>query len=520
MTYVRSGGAISPLRCYWGIQAFDVCVTVAAFVLAFSLRTEFDFTEPDWLAMLVGIPIVFVLAWGSYHVIGLFRGTWSETTDLDFVVVVKGVSLVAMLLTGTMVVSNTMAEMPRSVPLIHWFITVVALCGSRIFWAWRQTVEKPESGTLALLIGCGQPAIRFLTSIQALSSGAYKIAALLDEAKGGPRVGRTIRGVPVVGHVDDIERCLNELNVHGVFPKRLIMMASLRDQAPRLATRLADVAKGSGLALDVIEDGLWWGGETSAAKRLPVKPILSVNSYMMWRRPLEVVVCVALLILLAPVFVLLAGLCLIDVGRPIFFWQMRPGRHLRDFMLIKFRTMRSGFDADGKPLSDEQRTSAIGRLIRRSKLDEIPQLFSILKGDMSFIGPRPLLPRDQPRDAKLRAIVRPGVTGWAQVNGGHPLNIEEKLALDIWYIQHASPALDLKILWLTFRTVLFGEQVNQAAISEAVAMHELMLPVVRQPDLALDEALPRAQTKPATTPVRPGVGGWWNRPVGSLDRAS
>lgn len=217
MTYVRSGGAVSPRRCYWGIQAFDVCVTVAAFVLAFSLRTEFAFNEPDWLAMLVGIPIVFVLAWGSYHVIGLFRGTWSETTDLDFVVVVKGVSLVAILLTGTMVVTNTMAEMPRSVPLIHWFITVVALCGSRVFWAWRQSIEKSGSGALALLVGCDQPAIRFLTSVQALSSGTYKIAALLDEAKDGPRVGRTIRGIPVVGHADDLERCLNELNVHGVF---------------------------------------------------------------------------------------------------------------------------------------------------------------------------------------------------------------------------------------------------------------------------------------------------------------
>lgn len=198
---------------------------------------------------------------------------------------------------------------------------------------------------------------------------------------------------------------------------------------------------------------------------------------------------------------------------------MRPGRYLKRIKLVKFRTMRSGLGDDGKPLSDEARTSAIGHLIRRSKLDELPQLLSIIRGDMSFIGPRPLLPRDQPGDAELRAIVRPGVTGWAQVNGGHPLEIEEKLALDIWYIQNASLWLDMKVLWLTLRTVLFGEKVNRAAIDMAIATREELRPAVRQLHVAAAGQATIENAPAKTGDARPDPS-WWPRPADSLDRAS
>ena len=521
MSYVRSDGDPSPRRYYWLIQAFDVVVTVAAFVLAFSLRTEFAFSDPDWLAMLVGIPIVAVVALIAYHVVGLFRGTWSETADADLVVVVKGASLVSVLLITGMVLTNTLAEIPRSVPLIHWFITVVALYGSRMLWAKRQTDRDAGHKSTAILVGCSQPALRFLSSVQVLARSRFKIFGLLDDSRGYVRIGRTIRGTPVVGQVDRAEECLAQLSVHGVFPDRFVVMDSFRKSAPERFAKLQSLAERTNISLDVINDSIWVdeGQNDAVSKAADATPLLSVKRYMRWRRPVEWLVAVMLVVLLSPVFLLVAGLCLLDVGRPVFFWQMRPGRRLKPIKLYKFRTMKSGLGTDGKPLSDEARTSTLGWLIRRSKLDELPQLLSIIRGDMSFIGPRPLLPRDQPDDAELRAIVRPGVTGWAQVNGGHPLEIEEKLALDIWYIQNASLWLDIKVLWLTARTVLFGEKVNRDAIDAALATRERLRPAAQQLQVvaeqpALDDSVKQQGDRLAAKKA------WWPRPADSLDRAS
>ncbi|MGI9499002.1 MAG: sugar transferase [Geminicoccaceae bacterium] len=521
MAYVRTDGEPSSLRGYWLIQAFDVAVTVAAFVLAFSLRTEFAFSDPDWLAMLVGIPIVAVVALIAYHVVGLFRGTWAQTAEADLIVVVKGASLVSVLLIAGMVLTNTLAEIPRSVPLIHWFITVVALYGSRMLWAKRQTVDHAGSMSVAILVGCSQPALRFLSSVQVLASRRFKIFGMLDDSEQHLRIGRTIRGTPVIGRVDRAEECLAHLSVHGVFPDRFVVMDSFRQSSPERFAMLHKLAERTNISLDVINDSIWLDDshdDLPAEATTDAKPLLSVKRYMRWRRPVEWLIAMVMVSVLSPLFLLLAGLCLIDVGRPVFFWQMRPGRNLKPFKLIKFRTMRDGLGKDGKPLADEARTSTVGRIIRRSKLDELPQLLSIIRGDMSFIGPRPLLPRDQPEDAELRAIVRPGVTGWAQVSGGHPLEIEEKLALDIWYIQNASLWLDIKVLWLTLQTVLLGERVNRKAIDVAMATRELLRPAAqqlhvaaRQPDLE-DAAVRKGDARPDQT--------WWPRPVDTLDRAS
>lgn len=520
MTYVRSDGEKST-RGYWLIQAFDVVVTVAAFVLAFSLRTEFAFSDPDWLAMLVGIPVVAAVALAAFHVVGLFRGTWSQTTDADLIVVVKGASLVSVLLIIGMVLTDTLAEIPRSVPLIHWFITVVALYGSRLLWAKHQAAKGTDGKSVAILVGCSQPAVRFLTSVQVLASSRFRIFGMLDDSRGHVRIGRTIRGTPVIGGVDNAAECLAQLSVHGVFPDRLLVMESFRKEAPERFTKLETVAERANISLDVINDSIW---QDDSHDDLPpeattdAKPLLSVKRYMRWRRPVEWLVAMALLTILSPLFLLLAGVCLVHFGRPVFFWQMRPGRYLKPIKLIKFRSMRDGLGKDGKPLSDEERTSTFGWLIRRSKLDELPQLLSIIRGDMSFIGPRPLLPRDQPEDAELRAIVRPGVTGWAQVNGGHPLEIEEKLALDIWYIQNASLWLDIKVLWLTLRTVLLGEQVNRKAIDMAIATRELLRPAAQQLHVAASQ--PTIENPGARKGDGRSDPNWWPRPVDTLDRAS
>jgi len=164
----------------------------------------------------------------------------------------------------------------------------------------------------------------------------------------------------------------------------------------------------------------------------------------------------ALLLLTLP---LLALVLLVrrKLGHPAFFRQTRPGLHGRPFQMIKLRTMTDARGPDGALLSDAERLTPFGRFLRASSLDELPELWNVLKGDMSLVGPRPLLmeylPLYSPEQAR-RHEVRPGITGWAQVNGRNAIGWEEKFALDVWYVDHRSLWLDLKILWLTVKKVL------------------------------------------------------------------
>ena len=151
------------------------------------------------------------------------------------------------------------------------------------------------------------------------------------------------------------------------------------------------------------------------------------------------------------------------LGSPVFFRQTRPGLHGRPFEMVKFRTMTDVRGPDGQLLPDAVRLTAFGRFLRATSLDELPELWNVLKGDMSLVGPRPLLmeylPLYSPEQAR-RLDVRPGITGWAQVNGRNALSWEEKFKLDGWYVDHRSLWLDIRILWLTVRKVLVREGIN------------------------------------------------------------
>jgi len=178
------------------------------------------------------------------------------------------------------------------------------------------------------------------------------------------------------------------------------------------------------------------------------------------------------LLLAAPLMILLALLLYLLHGPPVLFRQARPGRHGEIFTLYKFRTMRSEFDRRGRLLPDSQRLTAFGRLLRATSLDELPELFNILRGEMSLVGPRPLLvdylPRYNAWQARRHEVL-PGVTGWAQINGRNALTWDEKFRLDVWYVDNWSFWLDLKILLMTPWKVLRREGINapgQATMEE------------------------------------------------------
>lgn len=176
------------------------------------------------------------------------------------------------------------------------------------------------------------------------------------------------------------------------------------------------------------------------------------------KRVLDLVLALPALLLLAPFVLAIALLVRARLGPPVIFRAVRAGRGGRPFVLYKFRTMRDLRDASGALLSDEERITALGRFLRRTSLDELPQLYNVVRGEMSLVGPRPLLveylARYTPAQAR-RHEVRPGITGWTQINGRNGLSWEEKFELDLWYVNHASLLLDLKILVRTCRRVLW-----------------------------------------------------------------
>ncbi|AGW92521.1 MULTISPECIES: sugar transferase [Cupriavidus] len=183
------------------------------------------------------------------------------------------------------------------------------------------------------------------------------------------------------------------------------------------------------------------------------------------KRILDIVLASLALLLLAVPLLVLAVMVRIKLGGPVIFRQTRPGLHGKPFELLKFRTMTDARGPDGELLSDHERITPFGWLLRRTSLDELPELWCVLKGDMSLVGPRPLmmeyLPLYSPEQAR-RHDVPSGITGWAQVNGRNSLSWEDKFALDVWYVDHQSVWLDLRILWLTVRTVLQRDGISAA----------------------------------------------------------
>ncbi len=186
------------------------------------------------------------------------------------------------------------------------------------------------------------------------------------------------------------------------------------------------------------------------------------------KRFFDIVISFSLLVALAPVLMFVAALIRLSMGRPILFVQPRPGKWGKIFYLVKFRTMSTAQSNNFRHTDELQRVTSLGHILRRTSLDELPQFWNVLKGDMSLVGPRPLLVEYMPlysEQQNRRHEVRPGITGWAQVNGRNAISWEDKFKLDVWYVDHQCSVLDLKILACTLVTAILGSGVNQSSVA-------------------------------------------------------
>jgi lipopolysaccharide/colanic/teichoic acid biosynthesis glycosyltransferase len=409
---------------------------------------------------------------------------------MDLLNLVKAV-MVAEFMTGIVLFTASRLDgVPRSVPAIHALVLGAGLVAARGLACFldqshnlRNRPAKPPLEHL-ILIGLNDLSVFLMKFLEASTPRRHQVIALLDPKT--RLVGRCVQGVRIFGPPSHLDSLIEEFAIHGICISRVLVSSGPGTLSPRELQEVRGVCARRGLDLSSVKDLIVRqlageiGKESSAGEASVVRyqswPHVSASSYFRWKGRIEFLIALGLLLALWPLWLFAVVVAFLDVGSPTLFWQQRVGVHGRHIQLYKVRTLRPAFDRYGRRRPDELRLSWVGGLLRRTRLDELPQLLNVLSGNMSLVGPRPLLPRDQPSNPSVRLIVRPGITGWAQVNGGNLLTPEEKDALDAWYIRHASFWLDVRIVAMTVHSLVYGDQRPDQALATAREEREAALP--------------------------------------------
>jgi lipopolysaccharide/colanic/teichoic acid biosynthesis glycosyltransferase len=463
----------------WMLHAFDLVAIAAAPYIALFLRYDF---EPSWDKVVALVPFASasVVAVAVALVVGRFHKTpWRHTGLAE---TVRFSYLIALGICAALIVAvyaKWINDVPRSVPPIQFVITLLLMSGMRVA-SWHlnalfdhfveakaeSTQERPFEHIL--IVGRTLETDVYLQTLKRLSDKSVVVEGLLDDAPSSR--GKIFCRHTVLGCPHELPEIMKQLAVHAVSVSRVVVALPLEKLSPLSRDVLLALERegvvtltrfnlelGAPAANAVTDIADFSEQVRAAADRIGLN---ADKTYAFIKRAVEIPLALVLIVLLAPLMLLVALLVAIDVGAPVIFWQERLGRMGRPFRIYKFRTMGPAYNSKGEALEMAQRTSRIGRLLRRSKCDELPQLFNILVGSMSFVGPRPLRRPLQPKNGEARLLVRPGLTGWAQIHGGHLLQAHEKLPLDIWYIRNCSFRVDVWIILATIRVVVRGVAVR------------------------------------------------------------
>ncbi len=473
------------------LSAFDAIWAAATPLFALGLRDAQVLAHPRKTIIYWAISLAFALI--AFMVCRISDSIHRYFSVDDAINVMKA-AVGANVMSGLVLFSLTRLDgIPRSVPLIQTLILAFGLLTVRGLHLWRDVNKEglqdnepaPEH---IIMVGATRLTSLYIKFLEAYRPHKYRVIAILDDQ---PLSGRTMLGIPVIGMSAKIEHIVREFELHGLKTDRIVVGGAdtlipqrYRDDIKRLCIRREIMLQyvPDLIGLDKMQPAQPANSNTAAPDSsdeatVPVRtvPVITYNNlprYHRIKRLLDFLTSTAGILIFSPLFFVVGLLVLVDVGTPLLFWQQRLGRGGRTFLVYKFRTYRAPIDGRGQPIPESERLSFIGKLMRRNRLDELPQLFSVLVGDMSLIGPRPLLPHDQPSDSSIRLSIRPGITGWAQVNGGNLITPQEKGALDDWYVRNASFWVDLHIVWLTLRLLIKGEQRAEKAISQALAAQQ------------------------------------------------
>ncbi len=472
---------------------FDIVLMVVATVAAQVLRDNLEWSHTRIIALLPYLGFTTLVAAIVVPLSGLNRTVWRLSSLPDYQRAAAVASVVALGALGLTFAYNRLDGISRSLPLLQVLLAIVLLVGLRVaFRTWKDqrkvrkvravaqlTTVKQRPVRYVLVVGLNSLTEAYLQTLTEFELGRVQVVGLLGHQE--RHVGRLAGAHKVLGIPENIEAILNDLKVHGIVVDRIVVTSRLQSLSEPARAALLAIEQRGETELQFLSEVLGFEGSVSAAEASPAGggpavsfeipkdqlAIMGRRSYWTFKRFGDALAAAVMLLLLSPLMLVIALAIAIEIGVPVTFAQKRPGLGGIPFRLYKFRTMGPAHDASGALLTDEQRTSWLGRILRRSRLDELPQLYNIVRGEMSFVGPRPLLPRDQTDGHGARLLVRPGLTGWAQVVGGRIISADDKAALDIWYVSNASLALDIAILLRTARMVILGEEVSEGLVALA-----------------------------------------------------
>jgi lipopolysaccharide/colanic/teichoic acid biosynthesis glycosyltransferase len=376
--------------------------------------------------------------------------------------IAEAVLFAELMIFGVLFTFTRLDGVARSIPLIHGSLLLVGLIGVRVLFRGARSAEDKSksyrnSRQRTIIIGANRLASAFIRMLEAYASEQPPVVAILDDD--AAITGQRIAGVRVLGAPRELDAIISEFAVHGVTVDRVVIAGEDDLLSPTVLQEIERVCKKNAAELRFLPRiiGLTEPNPSTQTVRpepVQVKAPVTLPRYFWLKRWIDVIGSLVIIVLLFPLIIIASVIVLLDVGRPVLFWQERMGWQGRSFLIYKYRTISAPFDSVGNSCLTERKPSTIGRLLRITRIDELPQLLNVLLGDMSIIGPRPLLPEDQPADPSLRLSVRPGITGWAQVNGGKLLTKEEKETLDEWYIRNQSFWLDLRIAMMTIQMLV------------------------------------------------------------------
>jgi lipopolysaccharide/colanic/teichoic acid biosynthesis glycosyltransferase len=436
----------------------------------------------DWIdrydAMAIYCGVAFLASILTFQLFKISKPMSRYFSAGDAIEVVKA-CLISVSIAGAFLFTFTrMEETPRSVPLLHFFILAGGLIAGRSIARIRRSVRdarQPEvmSGPVEniIIIGMSRLAWFYTKLVEDFCADDSQVVALLDER---PKFQhRSVNGHLIAGSPLHIFKIFDEYALHGVEINKIAIAIPVAEISGDAWIEINRLAKERSIELDILPERLFL---STPARRSPPQAqvrqeLTEYTGRPIWKlkRLLDVLLSAFVMIAIAPVAATVAILVLLDVGHPVVFWQQRVGRLGRSLHVYKFRTMKAPFDKAGALVPEDRRLSRIGRLLRATRLDEIPQLWNIFTGGMSIVGPRPLLPVDQPKGFSVRLSVSPGLTGLAQICGGKSITVEEKDALDELYVKHNSLLLELKIMLLTAWVMVGGDRRNEQLIAAALA---------------------------------------------------
>jgi len=382
--------------------------------------------------------------------------------------IAEAVLFAELMTTAALFTLTRLDGIPRSMPVMHGLLLVAGLIIVR-FLIRVAFSERNEAGGYScpreriILIGANPVATVFIQLLRAYAPQREPVIAVLDG--NAEMVGRAISGVQVLGAPHELDAIIGEFAIHGVEIDRVVVAGEVDTLSPAGLHEVERVCQRRKIRLCFLprmigmteEDPYREAVAFTHEQAIPsISSSLCLRSSLFHRskRALDIIASALLILILSPLMMIAIMLVVLDVGTPMLFWQERLGWKGRSFLIYKFRTLGAPFGPDGNPVLKGRRPSAIGRFLRVTRIDELPQLFNVLLGDMSLIGPRPLLPEDQPSNASTRLSVRPGITGWAQVNGGKLVSKDDKEKLDEWYIRNASPGIEVRIVVMTIKMMM------------------------------------------------------------------